>query len=332
MGFLVASRTPGDHLIGKGSRCDSGLAGRAWALARLMLPFVAACSPVSCSSAESSLPPVETEASMPDQQSHTVLTARMLEADGPGVGLTAYQLIRNFGGVGSIESPDLYLANHPGAEHIFEDSDAVVGNHFVFVIHRDLDIDRDRLVITDRQRNEIKTYDVSEKALKAFEGETFILTWKFKINADMAVSTYFSHFFQIKAKGGNDRYPILTISGAERDGEDGIEVRHSPSESYSILQRRPWSEVAGEWLEVYCRVTFAETGQLRLIVNRLRDGRAVFDIDETALDFWRGEEDHHFVRPKWGIYRSLLDRENLRPEEEVVRFADFSVQKVMLTD
>ena len=36
-----------------------------------------------------------------------------------------------------------------------------------------------------------------------------------------------------------------------------------------------------------------------------------------------------FLRPKWGIYRSLLDAENLRADEEIVRFANFSVSEVM---
>jgi len=264
-----------------------------------------------------------------DEQPFTVLTERTLDADGAGIGLSAYDLIRALGGSGAIESPDLYAVNHPGVEHIFEDSDAAVGNHFVFIIHRDIDIDRDRLDITDRQRNEIKTYNSSEEAVKGYEGETFIFTWKFRINAEMEVSTRFSHFFQLKAVGGNESQPILTISGAERSGEDGIEVRHSPLQDHTVLQRTAWSDVTGEWLEAYCRVTFSDAGGLRLIVKRLSDGGVIFNIDEPALDLWRGEDASHFVRPKWGIYRSILDLANLRPEEEDVRFANFSIKEVM---
>ena len=122
---------------------------------------------------------------------------------------------------------------------------------------------------------------------------------------------------------------MLTISGAERGGEDGIEVRYSPLQQDTILARKSWSMVTGEWLEAYCRVTFADSGDLRLIVTRTSDDAVVFDIEETGLDLWRGEDPSHFVRPKWGIYRSLLDAENLRPDEEIVRFANFSVSEVM---
>ncbi|MEM1175053.1 MAG: hypothetical protein AAGI27_09585 [Pseudomonadota bacterium] len=270
-----------------------------------------------------------------DEAALTVLTTRTLDADGPMVGLDAYDLIRAFGGdrvPGPIEAPDLYAVNHPGVRHIYEETDSEVGDHFVFIIHRDIDIDRDRVDIDDRQRNEIKTYDQSEEAVKGFENETFVYRWKFKVNADMDVSTRFTHFFQLKAVGGDDSQPILTISGAERGGEDGIEVRHSPLQETTLLARTDWSLVTGEWLEAYCRAAFSDTGELRFIVTRLRDDEVIFDIDVSDLDLWRGTDASHFVRPKWGIYRSLLDLGNLRPDEEVVRFANFSVQEVMLTN
>jgi len=278
-------------------------------------------------------PPVVTPPT--DDLQFTVLTTRTLDADGDQVGLDTYDLIRAFGGdfvPGPIEAPDLYPINHPGVRHIYEDSDATVGNHFVFIIHRDIDIDRDRVANDDRQRNEIKTYDQSEEAVKGFENETFIYRWKFRINADMEVSTRFTHLFQLKAVGGSDSQPILTISGAERSGEDGIEVRHSPLQETTILARTDWSTVTGEWLEAYCRATFAESGDLRLIVTRMSDDEVIFDIDERDLDLWRGEDPSHFVRPKWGIYRSILDLDNLRPDEENVRFANFSISEVMPTN
>ena len=269
-----------------------------------------------------------------DDLQYTVLTTRTLDADGDQSGLEAYDLIRDFAGdydPGPIEAPDLYPVNHPDVKHIYEDFDATVGNHFVFIIHRDIDKDRDRLENTDRQRNEIKTYDKSEEAVKGYENETFIYRWKFRINNSMEVSTRFSHFFQLKAVGGDDSHPILTISGAERGGEDGIEVRYSPLQKDTILGRQNWDMVTGEWLEAYCRVTFSESGGLRLIVTRMRDDEVIFNIDETAFDLWRGTDASHFVRPKWGIYRSILDWDNLRADEEDVRFASFSVQEVMLT-
>ena len=264
-----------------------------------------------------------------DSVPFVLLSERTLDADGEGVGMDTYDLIRNFAGPSPIEAPDLYAINHPGVRHIYEDTDGIVGDHFVFIIHRDVDIDRDRVANDDRQRNEIKTYDKSEEAVKGYEGETLIFRWRFQINPDMEVSTRFTHLFQLKAVGGPDSQPVLTITGNERSGEDGIEVRHSPLQEFSVLGRADWDEATGEWLEAYCRVTFADSADLRLIVTRMSDDAVIFDIDETGLDFWRGDDPSHFVRPKWGIYRSILELDNLRAEEEQVRFANFSVSKVM---
>ena len=265
-----------------------------------------------------------------DTQRYTELSVRTLEADGVDIGLSAYDLIRNLAGPNSIEAPDLYAVNHPGVEHIYEDTDLQVGDHFVFTIHRDIDIDRDITGVTDRQRNEIKTYGGSEDALKGFENETFVYSWKFKINSQMEISRNFTHFFQLKAVGGIDSHPILTITGAERNGLDGIEIRHSPLQQDTVLERTEWHMVTGEWIEVYCRATFSDSGALRLIATRLHDSAVIFDIDESKLDLWRGEDSNHFVRPKWGIYRSLRDANNLRPEEETVGFAGFTIKEVAL--
>ena len=67
------------------------------------------------------------------------------------------------------------------------------------------------------------------------------------------------------------------------------------------------------------------------MLTRMRDEQILFDIDRSGLDMWRGLDSDHFVRPKWGIYRSLRDADNLRPEEEIVRFANFEVSKLELT-
>ncbi|MCF2949459.1 hypothetical protein L0668_15170 [Paraglaciecola aquimarina] len=101
-----------------------------------------------------------------------------LQADGPNFGLSAYQLIREFGGKKSIESPVLYPDNHPNIPHIYEETDDKVGHHFVFLLHRDIDKDRDKYIrFSDRQRNEIKAYDKSKEQLKGYEGETLTYRW-----------------------------------------------------------------------------------------------------------------------------------------------------------
>ncbi len=123
----------------------------------------------------------------------TLLTTRTLDADGLQSGLDNYDLIRDFGGPNPIGATDLYPQNQRGVAHIYEDTEAAIGNHVLFTIHREIDIDRTE--ITDRQRNEIKTCASSEKAVKGFENETLSYRWKLRINDHMKVSSRFTHFF-----------------------------------------------------------------------------------------------------------------------------------------
>ncbi|MCM2678567.1 hypothetical protein [Echinimonas agarilytica] len=261
----------------------------------------------------------------PEQDYETVYEAQ-LDSDGLGLGMPPYTIIRNAFGSNSIEAPDVFSGDHQTIEHIVEDYDDVVGHHFLFVAHRDEDGNKGEFI--DRQRNEIKIYGSSYEALKGFENSIFEYTWRFKAAANLELSTKFTHFFQLKAVGGDDQQPIITISGAERSGLDGIEVRYSPLVSTEILDRNAWSEVAGEWLEVFCRAKYSDFGKLELEVKRMRDQTTILSVKQTEIDLWRGTESGHFVRPKWGIYRSVVETRNLRAEEEHVRFANFVVREV----
>lgn len=276
----------------------------------------------------------------------TVLSTVTLTADGNNTGTNTYDIIQNVLAVGSIESPDLYSVNHQGdGQHIIQGTDEEVGHYFIFLSHRDLDSDRDK-DYTDRQRNEIKAYDKSVDALKAFEGETLQYSWKFKILPDMELSSKFSHFFQLKAvndsdsyANGNDSQPIITISGAEKsDIGNALQVRHNAghdlsgnttSTDYIYQENSGWNDIAGEWVEVVAEATYSEQGSFKLIMTRLHDDKVIINIDESNIDMWRGNDAGDFVRPKWGIYRSIVETESLRADEEQVFFADFTIKKLL---
>ena len=266
----------------------------------------------------------------------------LLQSDGVDSGLDAYTLIENAFGGGSIESPDLYVGNHESVVHIIEDTDTIIGNHFVFLAHRDDDQDKDKGA-SDRQRNEIKTYDKSPQQTLAFEGETFQYSWKFKVSSELELTSKFSHFFQIKARNesndntnGNDDQPIITLSGAQKNSTGNqLQVRYSAgfdeNGNSTGLDRNlietDWSLITDEWIEVFVQATFSESGKLDMALTRLSDNAVIFNISEQNIDMWRGFSDDDFARPKWGIYRSIVETDSLRIDEERVRFADFSITK-----
>lgn len=252
----------------------------------------------------------------------------VLEADGPNQGKSAYELITEFGGRKSIESPDLYSENHPQTAHIYEDTDPIMGHHFVFLLHRDIDRDRNKYIkFADRQRNEIKAYSGSRERLKGYEGQTLTYNWKFKLDPNMSLSKNFSHFFQLKSVDDGIGMPIVTISGISYKGKRWLGVSHAAVKKASILERKPWGTLSGVWLQAHAKATFSDQGNLTLRLTRLDNQETVIDIELTDLDMWRGTKKSHFVRPKWGLYRSLKSKHMLVNEQDSIRFADFEVIK-----
>ena len=323
------------------------------ALVLSTIVFVVGCGG-SSSPPQSSTPIVTPSAPDPDPipvDDFILVSETIVRADGVNTGRTAYQLIEDAFGSGSIEAPDFYANDHNEVVHILEDQDTTVGNHFVFLAHRDLDFDRGEQ--SDRQRNEIKTFDRSSEDLLAFEGDTFQYNWKFKVSSQQSLSSRFTHFFQIKARNyspeaqdnvnGNDSQPVITLSGARRSSTgDMLQVRYSAGnnpdgsrDSDTYLKEIDWFSITDEWLDIQVQITFAEAdrgGAFKMIATRMSDEQVMIDIDLTSIDMWRGQLAQDFSRPKWGIYRSVLEVNSLRADEERVRFADFTIRKGRLAE
>ena len=314
-------------------------------LIALVITAVSACGSSSKSDTTSqsvAVPDSQGDGETPteEQAEFTLESEVMLSATGAASASETYALIENVFGEGSIEAPDLFAGDHTSTPHILEETDSVIGPHFVFLAHRDDDFNKG--VQSDRQRNEIKTYDKSDDEVLGFEGETMQFEWFFHVDSDMSLTSKFSHFFQLKARNdsesnsnGNDDQPVITLSAVEKDSSGKeLQVRHSVGfnsdgsrTSDVYLVRANWSDIADEWVKVFVQATFAEEGDFIMQITRIRDDATIVDINETGIDMWRGVSDEDFIRPKWGIYRSTAEIDKLRQQEERVKFADFVIRK-----
>lgn len=242
-----------------------------------------------------------------------------LEADGPG---DTYELLSTVLGGTPYEVPDCDHAD--GFQHIDEIySEDLQKDVFRFFIHKDIDTDRCKTNI-DRQRNEIKTYGPSPQYLLGDYGETFVYEWQFKIEEGFQPSSGFTHLFQLKASGGNDdANPIFTIT-PRKGSPDRLELIHgSGNDVYNVVKSVGLDQIKGKWVNVYCKVLYLEDTANLDFNMKLLDGTEVISFNDK-LDFWREGTD--FVRPKWGIYRSLNDAASLR--DEVVLFAGFKITEI----
>ncbi len=238
-----------------------------------------------------------------------------LDADGPG---NTYELInsRFAPGFDAVEHPECV---HPEfGRHIAEVWDDEL-KQFVFEFYSHVKPDNDRCIYFDRQRIEIKTYESSPSHLKGVVGEVVTYKWKFRLPIGFQPSSKFTHIHQIKAVGGNDGDPIFTIT-PRKGSPNKLELIHNNSTKVATADL---SLFLGVWVECTEVIKIGSVGTYSMIINKVSDGTTLLSYNNNSIMTIR--VDNSFIRPKWGIYRSLEAITDLR--DEAVRFSSFSIQE-----
>lgn len=244
----------------------------------------------------------------------------VLNADGPG---NTYDLITSVlaPAHNPIETPD---CNHSGfGEHIDEIYDDELNTN-VFRFHIHVSPDNDRCINFDRQRNEIKSYDKSPANLLGIEDEKVVYKWKFKLDAGFQSSPNFTHIHQLKSVGGSlHSMPMYTLT-TRKGNPDRLELRYAETSSQVTLAQTSLAPLVGTWLEVTETITYGTDGTYDISIKSVSDDETLFSYSNNSIINWRPGAT--FVRPKWGIYRSLINDQDLRDEE--VLYANFSIEEI----
>lgn len=233
-------------------------------------------------------------------------------------GSDAYGILTGALGSNAVEAPDCSHADF--GPHILRAPDPELGaSSFVFHLH--LSPDNDRCLLSDRQRNEIKIDDKSAEPLKAVQGDTMTYRWQFRLDEGFQAAANFTHLHQISATGSDQ--PLVTLT-ARRKATETLELIHIDSlGTRTLLHSIDLQPFRGEWIDAVSTVTAAHSGRYALTLTRRRDGVVLLAYDNGSIDMWR--DDARILRPKWGIYRSLLDTTSLRDEQ--LRFGRFCIGK-----
>jgi hypothetical protein len=239
----------------------------------------------------------------------------VLKSDGPG---NTYELIN------SVLAPGNEAVEHPECihgsfgRHIAEVWDDEL-NENVFEFYSHVTPDNDRCEKIDRQRVEIKTYEPSPANLIGTLGETVTYKWKFRLPKGFQPSSNFTHLHQIKAVGGSQDLPIFTITARKAKVNQLIVIHNNEN----TVASADLSEFEGTWVEITEKIKIGEKGTYSISIKKIKNGKELLSFKSDNIMTIRSDND--FIRPKWGIYRSLKKAEDLR--DEAVRFNDFSIKE-----
>lgn len=219
-----------------------------------------------------------------------------------------------------VETPD---CNHDTfGPHIDQILDQDL-NAYVFQFHIHVSPDNDRCINFDRQRNEIKTYDQSPEDRLGRLNENVTYRWKFKLADGFQVSPKFTHIHQLKSVGGEfESMPMYTLT-LRKGSPDRLELRYAETDAQITLDQTALAPFINQWISVEETLDYRTNGAYRITLKSNATEEVLFSYSSDSKINWRPEAE--FVRPKWGIYRSLEYPEDLR--DEAVLFADFSIQE-----
>ena len=240
-----------------------------------------------------------------------------------------YARIESLLGKGAIEAPSDNVYS-PVRPHVFE-RDGAVGPYFVIQAIEPTDVNLDGKTLaqgSDRSRTEIKLAPAKlgpQAAFHAHQGDTYVYSWRFRIDPAMRFSPGFTHIHQIKAYGGDYADPpLITFTPLARGV---MEIRHvgdqsRDAERATVIGSVPLAQVQGTWIDVREEVMFSNNAGNYKLNLRDESGTEILAIDQRNLAMWRTGADH--MRPKWGIYRKHHAMLNQHREDSIY-FAAFAI-------
>ncbi|HRZ97310.1 MAG TPA: T9SS type A sorting domain-containing protein, partial [Paludibacter sp.] len=160
--------------------------------------------------------------------------------------------------------------------------------------------------------------------------------WKFRVPVGFQPSSSFTHLHQIKAVGGDDDDPLFVLT-ARKGSPNKMELNYYVDSNLSSekLTSVNLSLFEGNWVEVTERVKIRNIGgSYSIEIKNVSTSATILSYSNNNILTFRA--DNAFIRPKWGIYRSLNSPADLR--DETVHFNGFSIEEeqntatIQLTD
>eukprot|EP00122_Pirum_gemmata_P000936 Pgem_evm1s839 len=227
-----------------------------------------------------------------------------------------YQILQGYPFHNRVEEDDKH-----NVKHLSINFDTIINKAVLNLVMHKADGDGNKR-LPDRQRTEFKASATSSSLVKGYEDDTVAYMWWFKINKDVKPSRHFFHIFQLKVNGNVPGTPLFTFS-IEKKGRRDCFVFHHFGVEYELGKLK---DFAGKWIQAFVQVKYAKkNGYIKFDLKDIY-GKRLIKQPQALYNANHWIEGTDFVRPKWGIYRSLKSPEYLNNEDNI-SFTDFTIYK-----
>ena len=120
--------------------------------------------------------------------------------------------------------------------------------------------------------------------------------------------------------GDYNSMPMYTLT-TRKSTPDKLELRYAEADQQITLKQTDLTPLINRWINVRETVLYGNNGSYTIELSDTASAQVLFTYTNDNIVNWR--EGGEFVRPKWGIYRSLIYPEDLR--DEALLFADFNI-------
>ena len=184
---------------------------------------------------------------------------------------------------------------HPGRKYIY-----VEGDHYRFDIYKD---DRDSTGGGDRQRTESKGMVANGKALKMHDGETWTISYEMYMPSTLHGTSKFTHIFQLKTPATNGG-PWVTLDLSRSGSTEKLRARAYSTSGAPDIASTNLSPLRDKWITVEWTITPGSKGTAKFVA-RNGTGSDAPVVASGSLSNVKVPDEDDYVRPKWGIYRSI---------------------------
>jgi hypothetical protein len=185
---------------------------------------------------------------------------------------------------------------HPDRKYVIVEG----GDHYRFNIWAD---DRDTTGGGDRQRTESKGMVQNGTVLKMRNGETWTIAYDMYMPSSLHGTSKFTHIFQTKTPATNAG-PWVTVDLTRDGGAEVIQARAYANAGSPAIAKTNLAPLRDRWINISLTLTIGAKGAATAVIRSGAGGSAPIAAQGHLADVAIPDQGD-YVRPKWGIYRSV---------------------------